>query len=99
MASRSRAGVAETARWTALPILTAMRPNPPRMVTVLIAIALLVIGLSLTLVPIGPLNEFLAEYVSPTLSGYGFAIDRQLGYICLAASPTLLVIGSLFPGI
>ncbi len=76
-----------------------LRPNPPRMVTVLTAIALVVIGLSLTLVPIGPLNEFLAEYVNPTLSGYGFTLDRQLGYICLAAGPTLLVIGSLLPGI
>jgi len=76
-----------------------MRPNPPRMVTVLIAIALLVIGLSLTLVPIAPLNEFLAEYFYPTLGGYGFPLDRELGYLCLAASPTLLVVGSLFPGI
>ncbi len=75
-----------------------MRPNPPRMITVLIAIALVVIGLSLTLVPIAPLNEFIADYVSPTLTGYGLPVD-QLGYICLAASPTLLVIGSLFPGI
>ena len=76
-----------------------MRPNPPRMITVLIAILLLVIGLSLTLVPIGPLNELLAQYVNPTLAGYGFGVDRDLGYICLAAAPTLLVIGSLLPGI
>ena len=75
-----------------------MRPNPPRMITVLIAIALLVIGLSLTLVPIAPLNEFIRDYVNPTLVSYNFGVD-QLGYICLAASPTLLVIGSLFPGI
>ena len=75
-----------------------MRPNPPRMITVLIAIALLVIGLSLTLVPIPPLNDFLREYVNPTLVGYGLPIE-QLGYICLAAAPTLLVIGSLLPGI
>lgn len=77
-----------------------MRPNPPRMITVVIAIVLLVIGLSLTLIPIAPLNQFLAEYVTPTLLSYGVGADtRQLGYICLAGAPVLLIIGSLFPGI
>ena len=69
------------------------------MITVVIAVALLVIGLSLTLIPIAPLNDFLVQYVNPTLLNYGYGVDRQLGYICLAGAPVLLIIGSLFPGI
>ena len=76
-----------------------LRPNPPRMITVVIAVALLVIGLSWTILPIPALNDFLAANVNPVLAGYGLPYGRDAGYWFLLASPVLLIIGSLFPGI
>ena len=69
------------------------------MITVVIAVALAVIGVSLTILPITPLNEFLAVNVDPVLAGYGLPYGRDAGYWFLLASPVLLIIGSLFPGI
>ncbi|MGI8704021.1 MAG: hypothetical protein ACR2JZ_05870 [Candidatus Limnocylindrales bacterium] len=68
-----------------------LRPNPPRMITVLAAVALLVIGLAGTLVPL--------EVVTDLVGQFGFELDRDLAYLALFLSPVLLVIGSLLPGI
>ena len=74
-----------------------LHPNPPRMVTVALAVALGVIGLSLAW-PIAPAVSLLAP-VADVVKGVGIAFDAQLGWLCLFASSALLVAGSLLPGI
>jgi hypothetical protein len=74
-----------------------LHPNPPRMVTVVLAVALGVIGLSLAW-PIAPAVSLLAP-VADAAKGLGIAFDAQLGWLCLFASSALLVAGSLLPGI
>ena len=74
-----------------------LHPNPPRMVTVVLAVALGVIGLSLAW-PIAPAVSLLAP-VADAVKGFGIAFDAQLGWLCLFASSALLVAGSLLPGI
>lgn len=79
-----------------------VRPNPPRMVTVLIALALLVVGLIGTLVDFATLRDFIIGLHIP--SGIEADIlrllrDQTIAYVALFASPMLLVVGSLLPGI
>lgn len=74
-----------------------MRPNPPTFVTVAIAVVLLVIGLSLTILPIGFINDALVAL--PQAIGISFALTPQVGWICLLAANVLLIAGSLFRGI
>lgn len=74
-----------------------LQPNPPRLITAGIAVALGVVGLIYAwpidaLVPI--LDPF-AQFVATV----GLTMDREMGYLCLFASPALLVVGSLLPGI
>ena len=79
-----------------------LRPNPPRMVTVLIAVGLLILGLALALLPSATVKDVLTGLPLPG------QIDKELlklarsdtvAYACLLASPLLLVAGSLLPGI
>lgn len=74
-----------------------LRPNPPRLITVVIALALGVIGFAF-LWPVDPLLPLL-EPVNTLLATVGLSMDRQMGYLFLFACPTLLVVGSLLPGI
>jgi hypothetical protein len=74
-----------------------MRPNPPRLVTVALAVVLLVVGLSLTIVPIGVVNEMVVAV--PAAIGIAVAPTAQLGWICLVAANALLLLGSLVRGI
>ena len=69
------------------------------MITVVVAVVLLVIGLSWTVLPIPALNDFLVQNVSPVLASYGLPSGPDLAFWFLLASPVLLIIGSLFPGI
>jgi hypothetical protein len=78
------------------------RPNPPRMITVLVAIALLAVGLAGTVVS----PELVRDLVSSVgLPGdlqrqiLSLVLDRTVAYLCLLASPMVLVAGSLLPGI
>ena len=75
-----------------------LHPNPPRMITVVVALALGAIGLVFAL-PIDQGAAVLEPVLDPVLSSVGLAFDRELGYLCLFACPTLLVVGSLLPGI
>lgn len=68
-----------------------MRTNAPKMVTIVVAVALTVVGLSVTILPIDPVNRLLAET--------GVDITREHGYWALLASPVLLIAGSLFRGL
>lgn len=74
-----------------------MKPNPPYMATVVIAVILMVIGLSLegSLFSIAPLNQVLGDL----LAVVGVRGTQELAHILIIASPTLLIIGSLVRGI
>lgn len=74
-----------------------LRPNPPRLITVAAAVALLVVGAILAL-PITPALELL-DPIRDFVSGYGLDLDREAGYLLLFAGDVLLIAGSLLPGI
>ncbi len=74
-----------------------MRPNPPRLVTVVIALALIVVGVSVTLFPLDFVNQAL-DLVQSTL-GTDIQVTTELGWLFLLAGDLLLVAGSLLPGI
>jgi hypothetical protein len=67
------------------------------MVTVLVAIALAVVGVVLAW-PIESLAGVLAPLDS-LIKPFGLALDQETGFLCLFASPALLVVGSLLPQI
>jgi hypothetical protein len=74
-----------------------MNPNPPYLATVVIAVLLMVVGLSLegSLFSIGILNQALGD----VLAVVGVKATQELARILIIASPTLLIIGSLVRGI
>jgi hypothetical protein len=74
-----------------------LNPNPPRMLTVVIAVALIVVGLSATIFPLDFVNAAL-DVVQDTL-GTNIEVTTQLGWLFMFAGDALLVIGSLVPGI
>jgi len=74
-----------------------LQPNPPRLITVGIALVLGAIGLIYAW-PIDSLVPIL-DPVASLLSTVGLTMDRELGYLCLFGCPSLLVVGSLLPGI
>lgn len=74
-----------------------MRPNPPRLVTVLIALILIVVGMSATVFPIDIVNQALAWF--QTTSGLQFTLTPQLAWILMLIGDGLLLLGSLFRGI
>ena len=74
-----------------------LHPNPPRLVTVGLAVALAVIGFIYAW-PLDGVIPVLAP-VADALSGVGLTLNREMGYLGLFASGCLLVAGSLLPGI
>ena len=74
-----------------------LQPNPPRLITVGVALALGAIGLVYAW-PIASLVPVL-DPLTNVLGSVGLTMDRELAYLCLFACPSLLVIGSLLPGI
>jgi len=74
-----------------------LRPNPPRLITVVVAVVLIVIGLSATVFPIDFANELLS-IVQQTI-GTEIAVTTEIGWLFLLAGDALLVAGSLMPGI
>ncbi len=74
-----------------------LHPNPPRMVTVIAAVALALIGVALAW-PVEPALGLLAP-VTDTFRSFGLAMDQTTGFLCLLGSSGLLVAGSLLPGI
>ena len=75
-----------------------LHPNPPRMITVVLALALGAIGLAFAL-PIDQAVAVLDPVLDPVVSSVGLALDRELGYLCLFLCSGLLVVGSLVPGV
>ena len=74
-----------------------LKPNAPRLITVVIALILGVIGF-VVLWPAEPLVPLLNP-IRDVLGAVGLRLDRQLASLALAACPTLLVVGSLVRGI
>jgi hypothetical protein len=74
-----------------------LRPNPPRLVTVVLAIALLVVGMSATVFPIDIVSELLGYVWS--FIGFEIDITPEVGWLFLLLGDGLLVAGSLLPGI
>jgi len=74
-----------------------LHPNPPRLITVAIAVALGAIGFVYAW-PVDALIPVLAP-VADAVASFGLTLDRELGYLGLFASACLLVAGSLLPGI
>jgi hypothetical protein len=78
------------------------RPNPPRMITVIVAVALLLVGLAGTVVAPATVRDLVTGIGLPAgLESQILSLvrDRTVAYLCLLAAPMLLVIGSLLPGI
>jgi hypothetical protein len=74
-----------------------LNPNPPRLVTVVLAVALVLVGLSATVFPIDFVNEALA--IVQQSAGFEFQVTTELGWLFLFAGDALLIAGSLLPGI
>ena len=78
-----------------------LRPNAPKMTTVLLAIGLFAVGL-VGILPqleqfVAPIDDLLASI--PIFVDLGLTFDRELAHWLLVAGPTLLIVGSLLPGI
>lgn len=79
-----------------------MRTNAPRMVTVILALAFLALGLTLTLFDVPSVTETVTDLVRDT-----FDVRRrdlaerteQVGWASLLVSNLLLVVGSIFKGV
>ena len=74
-----------------------MRPNPPRLETAVIALALILVGVSVTLFPLDFVNAALD--VVQSYIGTNIEVTTEIGWLFLFAGDALLVIGSLLPGI
>jgi hypothetical protein len=73
-----------------------LKPNAPRLITVVIALILGVIGF-VFLWPVEPLVPMLNP-IRDVLGAVGLKLDHQLASLALAACPTLLAVGSLVRG-
>ena len=74
-----------------------LRPNPPRLITVVIAVALILVGLSATVFPIDIVNQAL-DFVQSTI-GTNVEVTTEVAWLFLFAGDALLIAGSLLPGI
>jgi hypothetical protein len=74
-----------------------LHPNPPRLITVVVAIALAVVGVILAL-PLAPFVDVLKP-VTDVTAGFGLGPTVETGWLALFVSSSLLVLGSLLPGI
>ena len=74
-----------------------LRPNPPRLITAVIAVALILVGLSATVFPIDIVNAAL-DVVQQTF-GTNIEVTTEIGWLFLFLGDALLVVGSLLPGI
>jgi hypothetical protein len=74
-----------------------LNPNPPRMITVVIAVALILVGLSATVFPLDFVNAAL-DVVQDTI-GTNLEVTTEIGWLFLFFGDALLIMGSLLPGI
>ena len=79
-----------------------LRPNPPRMVTVVLAVALTVVGLALVYLPAADAANLVRQVALPgdvERQILSLMTERVIAYLALAASPLLLIAGSLLKGL
>ena len=79
-----------------------MRPNPPRMVTVIIALLLTAAGLALLFMPgnqIADIIRALPLGADLTRQIIDLAAQQTVAWLLLAISPILLIAGSLVRGL
>jgi hypothetical protein len=72
------------------------------MITVLVAVALLVVGLAGTVISPSTVRDLVTGLHLPIATErqiLSLVLDQTVAYVCLLASPMLLVAGSLLPGI
>jgi hypothetical protein len=74
-----------------------LNPNPPRMVTVIAAVALVLVGLSATVFPLDLVNVALG--LVQDYFGTNIEVTTEIAWLCLLVGDALLVAGSLLPGI
>jgi hypothetical protein len=74
-----------------------LNPNPPRMITVVIAVALILVGLSATVFPLDFVNAAL-DVVQDTI-GTHLEVTTEVGWLSVFVGDALLIAGSLLPGI
>lgn len=74
-----------------------LRPNPPRLITVVAAVALVLVGLSATVFPLDFVNAAL-DVVQGYL-GTNVEVTTEMAWLALLAGNALLIAGSLLPGI
>lgn len=79
-----------------------LRPNPPRMVTVVLALGLLALGLAIVFLPQAEILGLVREVGLPrdlerTIAA--LVAEQMVAYFCLAAAPLLLIAGSLVRGL
>jgi hypothetical protein len=74
-----------------------LNPNPPRLITVVLAVALILVGVSATIFPIDIVNQAL-DVVQGSI-GTNIVVTTEVAWLCLFAGDALLVAGSLLPGI
>jgi hypothetical protein len=79
-----------------------MRPNAPRMITVLAAVALAALGLVLIYLPDAQVADMIRQLplgADLTRQLVGLAAQQTIAWAALALSPVLLVVGSLVRGL
>jgi hypothetical protein len=79
-----------------------MRPNAPRMVTVVVAIGLTIVGLGLVYLPPGQAADLVRQVGLPSdiqRTLVSLIAERTVAWASLAASPALLIVGSLVRGL
>ena len=79
-----------------------MRTNAPRMVTVILALAFLALGLTLTLFEVASVTETVSDLVKDTFDVRKRDLaerTEQVGWASLLLSNLLLVVGSIFKGV
>ncbi|CAN5754748.1 hypothetical protein BH23CHL7_BH23CHL7_09690 [soil metagenome] len=79
-----------------------LRPNPPRMITVVAAVALTVVGLALSFLPLGEVVSLVRDVGLPNdVENLVVQLiqDDLAAYAALALSPLLLIAGSYLKGL